>query len=73
VAVSEPNAGTEPIPGTFSRVFFNVWVTRRLGNAKQPNNPSLQPTTQAPGPPWPWRYFFREEPAGGVVIEGDDL
>jgi hypothetical protein len=22
VAVSEPNAGTEPIPGTFSRVFF---------------------------------------------------
>jgi hypothetical protein len=24
VAVSEPNAGTEPIPGTFSRVFFDV-------------------------------------------------
>jgi len=22
VAVSEPNAGTEPIPGTFSRIFF---------------------------------------------------
>jgi hypothetical protein len=24
VAVSEPNAGTQPIPGTFSRVFFDV-------------------------------------------------
>jgi hypothetical protein len=24
VAVSEPNAGTAPIPGTFSRVFFDV-------------------------------------------------
>jgi hypothetical protein len=24
VAVSEPNAGTEPIPGTFSRIFFDV-------------------------------------------------
>jgi hypothetical protein len=24
VAVSEPNAGSETIPGTFSRVFFDV-------------------------------------------------
>ena len=24
VAVSEPNAGTEPIPGTFSRTFYNI-------------------------------------------------
>jgi hypothetical protein len=24
VSVSEPNAGTQPIPGTFSRVFFDV-------------------------------------------------
>jgi hypothetical protein len=24
VAVSEPNAGTEPIPGTFSRTFFDI-------------------------------------------------
>jgi hypothetical protein len=50
VAVSEPNAGTEAIPGTFSRTFFDVWSTGPGAGGRSGPAPRLRGTHASPEP-----------------------